>query len=118
MWERARETEVRESAPSPPCRRAKRPPEGTGRARRLRCRIRPCPTPQPPARADLGRRPVFSGKYARPRRLVAAGLLASAALTVGPLAQSSAAAPPVNPNDFQQITLAKGEPEMGEPMSM
>ncbi|MEV4316344.1 carbohydrate-binding protein [Actinocrispum sp. NPDC049592] len=55
---------------------------------------------------------------ARAKRLFAAGLLVAAALTAGPLAGPGAAAPPVNPNDFQQVTLAKGEPEMGEPMSM
>jgi cytochrome c len=55
---------------------------------------------------------------ARPKRLFAAGLLVAAALTVGPLAGPGQAAPPVNPADYQQVTLAKGEPEMGEPMSM
>jgi glucose/arabinose dehydrogenase/PKD repeat protein len=48
----------------------------------------------------------------------AAGLLVAATLSAGPLAGSGQAAPPVNPADFQQVTLAKGEPEMGEPMSM
>ncbi|CAM3971261.1 carbohydrate-binding protein [Kibdelosporangium persicum] len=60
----------------------------------------------------------YSGLSARPKRLFAAGLLVAATVTAGPLAASGQAAPPVNPADYQQITLAKGEPEMGEPMSM
>ncbi|ONI89869.1 glycosyl hydrolase [Actinosynnema sp. ALI-1.44] len=60
----------------------------------------------------------YSVSSARPQRLLAAGLLIAAAVTAGPAAAVSQAAPPVNPADFQQITLAKGEPEMGEPMSM
>jgi cytochrome c len=55
---------------------------------------------------------------ARPKRLFAAGLLVAATLATGPFAVQGEAAPPVNPNDFQQVTLAKGEPELGEPMSM
>jgi cytochrome c len=61
---------------------------------------------------------VFSGNFARPQRLFATGLLVAALFTVGPLAGQGQAAPPVNANDFQQVTLAKGEPEVGEPMSM
>ncbi|SMC61920.1 Glucose/arabinose dehydrogenase, beta-propeller fold [Kibdelosporangium aridum] len=60
----------------------------------------------------------YSVTFARPKRLFAAGLLVAATVTVGPMAVTGQAAPPVNPADYQQITLAKGEPEMGEPMSM
>jgi glucose/arabinose dehydrogenase len=62
--------------------------------------------------------PGHTAVLARPKRLLAAALLFAATLAVGPMAGLGDAAPPVNPADFQQITLAKGEPEMGEPMSM
>ncbi|MBW6438800.1 PQQ-dependent sugar dehydrogenase [Actinoplanes hulinensis] len=44
-----------------------------------------------------------------------AGSIAALILATG---QAPAQAHPVNPADFQQVTLAKGEPEVGEPMSL
>jgi glucose/arabinose dehydrogenase len=43
---------------------------------------------------------------------------ASVAALVLAIFQAPAQAHPVNPADFQQVTLAKGEPEVGEPMSL
>ncbi|TLQ42756.1 ThuA domain-containing protein [Streptomyces marianii] len=53
--------------------------------------------------------------------LLTGGLLAATSLTlaapVGALAPANAAAPAAA-EEFQQVTLAKGEPEVGEPMSL
>jgi glucose/arabinose dehydrogenase/PKD repeat protein len=43
---------------------------------------------------------------------------ASVAALVLAIFQAPAQAHPVDPADFQQVTLAKGEPEVGEPMSL
>jgi glucose/arabinose dehydrogenase len=55
-------------------------------------------------------------------RISAAALLITAA-TATAVGLTSAASPaeaavPVNPADYQQVTLARGEPEVGEPMSL
>jgi len=56
-----------------------------------------------------------------PRIFSAALLLTAATTTAVTLASPAApaeAAVPVNPADYQQVTLARGEPEVGEPMSL
>ncbi|MEV6957850.1 PQQ-dependent sugar dehydrogenase [Streptomyces sp. NPDC051207] len=60
------------------------------------------------------------GRRARFRKAVAllgGALLAGASLTLT-APQAGAAAAPAAAEDFQQVTLAKGEPEVGEPMSL
>ncbi|MEU7487537.1 PQQ-dependent sugar dehydrogenase [Streptomyces sp. NPDC042319] len=52
--------------------------------------------------------------------LFAGGLLAAGSLSLGstPSVAAPAADPAPKAEDFQQVTLAKGEPEMGEPMTL
>ncbi|MGI5471752.1 PQQ-dependent sugar dehydrogenase [Streptomyces sp. CA-132043] len=52
--------------------------------------------------------------------LFAGGLLAAGSLSLGstPSVAAPAADPVPKAEDFQQVTLAKGEPEMGEPMTL
>ena len=53
--------------------------------------------------------------------LLSGALLAGASLTLAPQAVAEApadGAAAVGAEDFQQVTLAKGEPEVGEPMSL
>ncbi|KUL27025.1 PQQ-dependent sugar dehydrogenase [Actinoplanes awajinensis] len=49
------------------------------------------------------------------RKALACAALLAAALIVAP---APASAHDIDPNSFQQVTLAKGEPEVGEPMSL
>ncbi|WP_155057478.1 PQQ-dependent sugar dehydrogenase [Streptomyces blattellae] len=58
------------------------------------------------------RRPSFRKAVA----LLSGALLAGASLTL--VAPPAGAEPSVAAEDFQQVTLAKGEPEVGEPMSL
>ncbi|MFJ9478163.1 PQQ-dependent sugar dehydrogenase [Streptomyces mirabilis] len=63
------------------------------------------------------RRPVFRRALA----LLSGALLAAASLTLTAPPAGAAVADPGNTaaaEDFQQVTLAKGEPEVGEPMSL
>ncbi|MBP5879546.1 PQQ-dependent sugar dehydrogenase [Streptomyces scabiei] len=54
-----------------------------------------------------------------PVALLSALLLAGASLSLtAPSAGAAGAAPKAAAEDFQQVTLAKGEPEVGEPMSL
>jgi hypothetical protein len=50
--------------------------------------------------------------------LAAAALVAASVVTTVVTGTTPAAAHAVNPADFQQITLAKGVAEMGEPISL
>ncbi|MFG3102368.1 PQQ-dependent sugar dehydrogenase [Streptomyces sp. NPDC048182] len=75
--------------------------------------------PHPPTPPARGRRPSFRQSLA----LLSGALLAGTSLTLAaPHAGAAPAAhhpaPPAAAEDFQQVTLAKGEPEVGEPMSL
>lgn len=68
-----------------------------------------------PLRAALGR-PV--GAVTRLRAAVTAPALVASSVTGVAIAAPTAQAHTINPSDFQQVTLAKGVPEVGEPISL
>ncbi|WP_053740605.1 PQQ-dependent sugar dehydrogenase [Streptomyces sp. NRRL WC-3618] len=56
--------------------------------------------------------------FRRALALITGALLAGASLTLVAPQAGAAVAEPAAVEDFQQVTLAKGEPEVGEPMSL
>jgi len=56
--------------------------------------------------------------FRRALALITGALLAGASLTLVAPPAGAAVAEPAAAEDFQQVTLAKGEPEVGEPMSL